>query len=413
MKSVAFLSLGLLLLQPLDAQEVIPEAQEAQEVVPPALAEVELARSRACVASIADMAELDASLQPFVRRLDRLNSLGLAIALENAGEAAPFDPADSLEGAVVGWFSADSALAVRLLADPQDALREERSQARSAMLERLRNAMEEVSAEAREIATAGAPIEAAVQPCQGAVLVRSAVLEACAAAESPVCDAARSTDAQGPFRFVEAPEDLWDVEEYGPWSTPGPLQAAPGGDLAGARTSARARRGNVVLTVALAPLILSREGLSEEQIARYQANLDTLEFTFDHPLFVMAPAIELQVSLPPPLGGETHYLLHFGDLSGEDVIWSAEAAAGGLVQTVLPASTSNLARLRAGEQVSFSALRIPEAEDAEADLVYSVPLLQLNQEASVGTLLVYMAEGGLNNDLKTLIPLPPGGGPVG
>lgn len=413
MKFVALVLLAFVLPPALDAQEIPSEAQEPQLFVPPALAEVEVARSRTCVGSIAAVAELDATLQPFVRRLDRLNSLGLAVAMENAGEAAPFDPADSLEDAVARWFSADSALAVRYVADPQDALREERSQARDAMLEKLRTAIQELSAEAQEKAEAGAPVEAAAQPCQGAVLVRSAVLEVCDTMASPVCDAARATEPQNQFRFVEAPEDLWDLEEYGPWTQPGPIQGTPGGELVGARTSARGRRGNVILNVSLAPLILSREELSEEQITMYQANLDSLGFTFDHPRLVMAPAIEVRVSLPPPVGGETHHLLHFGDLSGEDVIWSAEAGAGGWFQTILPASASNLDRLRTGDQVSLSALRIPEAEGAEADLIFTVPLLQLNQEVSVGNLLAYMAGGGLDNDLKTLIPPPPGDGPAG
>ena len=389
---------------------MLPLALEGQEDVPARLVEVETARSRSCVESLTRLAELDASLDPYVLRLGRLNALGLAVSLENPDEAAPFDRADPLEDAVARWFAADSALAVRYLADPQDALREERRQARQATLERVRTTIREVSAEAQEKATAGADIEAAAQPCLGAVLVRGAVLEACGDGSGPVCDAARSTEPQGQIRFVDDAADIWDVEEYGPWTQPGPIRLTQEGELAGARTSARARRGNVSLHVALAPLILARDELEEEQIATYQANLDSLGFTFDHPLLVMAPAMEIQLNLPPPLGGETHYILHFGDLSGDDVIWSADAGSGGRVQALLPAAPADLVRLRAAEQVSLSALLIPEEEGAEADLVFSLPLLQINQDASVGNLLAYLAGGGLNDDLKAIIPPPPGGG---
>jgi hypothetical protein len=398
---------------PLATLLLLPLALDAQDDLPPRLAEVENARSRACVESLARLAELDASLEPYARRLQRLNTLGLAVSLENRDEAAPFDRTDSLEDAVARWFSADSALAVRYVAEPGDALREERNQARTAMLDRIRTTMQELSSQAQERARAGADIEAAAQPCLGAVLVRSAVLEVCSTSSNPVCDAARASEPQNRYRFVEDAADIWDVEEYGPWTQPGPIQLTPDGELTGARTSARARRGNVLLHVSVAPLILAREELEEEQVADYQANLDSLGFTFEHPLLVMAPAMELQVSLPPPVGGETHYLLHFGDLSGDDVIWSAEAGAGGLLQVLLPASGTDLQRLRAGEQVSLTALRIPEGDDAEADLVFSLALLQINQDVNVANLLAYMAEGGLSNDLITLIPPPPGGGGAG
>ncbi len=379
-------------------------ALEAQEEIPGRLVEVETARSRACVESLARLAELDASLEPYFLRLERLNALGMAVSLESREEAAPFDQTDPLEDAVVRWFSADSALAVRYLADSQDALREERRQARTAMLDRIRAAMEEVSSELDEKARAGADVERTAQPCFGAVMVRSVVLEACANTTSPLCDAARATERQEQFRFVEEPEEIWNIEEYGPWTPPGPIQVTRDGEMAGARTSARARVGNVVFRFSLAPLIMARQEMDEEEIAMYQANLDSLGFTFDHPLLVMAPAFEIQTNLPPPLGGETHYIIHFGDLSGDDVIWSAEAGSGGLFQALMPASDTDLARLSAGEQLSLTAIRVPEGDEEEADLVYTLPILQLNQETNVSSLLAYLKEGGLNDDLKTLIP---------
>jgi hypothetical protein len=375
-----------------------------EEEVPPGLVEVESARSKSCVESLNRLAELDVALAPYVRRLDRMNVLGVAVSLENPEEAAPFDRTDPLEDAVARWFSADSALAVQYVENPQDALREERSQARAAMLDRIRTVMQEVSREAQEQAGPGAEIEEAARPCLGAVLVRSVVLEACGDTATPVCEAARSTEPQGQIRFVEDPQDIWNVEEFGPWTQPGPIRLTEDGELLGARTTARVRRGNVALQMSLAPLILLREELEEEQIADYLANLDSLGFTFDHPRLVMAPAIEIHANLPPPLGGETHYVLHFGDLSGDDVIWSADAGPGGIIQALFPASRADLARLREAEQVSLSALRIPEEEGGEADLVFTMALLQINQDANVGNLLAYLSGGGLNNDLKAIVP---------
>ncbi len=368
-----------------------------------------MARSRECVGTLARMAELDASLEPQARRLDRLRALGRAVTLEKAGDVLPFSPGDSLEEAVSRWFVADSTLAVRFIAQPDSTIPQERTRARNALLERLRQAAQQVSETGQGMLREGAPVEEEARPCEGALLIRSAVLEACATTSSPVCAAASATDPENsPYPFVDAAEDLWDVEEYRPWSQPVPLQLTPEGGLTGSRTSARARRGNVVFVVSLAPLIQQRSGLSETAIAQLQANLDSLGFTFDHPQFLMAPGFEIQVSLPAPLGGETHYVVHFGDLSGDDLIWSVEAGAGGLVQATQLATAAHLARLRAAEAVSLTALRIPQEEGATAEAVFTVPLLAVGQETNVTSLLQYMSGGGLSQDLRALIP--PGAG---
>ncbi len=347
-------------------------------------------------------------MEPFAVRLDRVNALGQAVSLEKAGDVVPFNRADPLEDAVARWFAADSALAVRNIAQPDSAISQERRMARTSILDQLRQALEEASAEAQGKIREGAPIQVAAEPCVGAILVRSAVLEACATTPSPVCEAARAQEPQGSYRFVDAPEDLWDLEQYGPWSQSGPLQRGADGNLVGARTDARARRGNVVFTVAVAPLFRPRSELSEEEVAQFNANLDSLGFVFGHPLLVMAPGIELQGNLPPPLGGENLYALHFGDLSGDDMIWNMEAGSGGQFQASFPASASALARLQAGEVVSLTALRVPEEEGAEAEAVFTLSLLQVGQSNNVGALLQYMGGGGLSTDLLALIP--PGAG---
>jgi hypothetical protein len=69
-----------------------------------------------------------------------------------------------------------------------------------------------------------------------------------------------------------------------------------------------------------------------------------------------------------------------------------------------------LARLQAGDPVSLTALRIPEAEGAEspAEAVFSLTLLQVGQATQVAALVQYMASGDLSRDLMAL--LPPGAG---
>jgi hypothetical protein len=210
---------------------------------------------------------------------------------------------------------------------------------------------------------------------------------------------------------VESPEDIWDVEEYRPWTTPLALQRSPNGGLVGARTAARARRGNVVFSFSLTPLLRRRSELTEVEIGEFRANLDSLGFDFEHPLFVMAPGFELQAELPAPLGGETHYVLHFGDLTGDDVIWSVEAGTPGRVQASFPATGVALARLQAGEPVSLTALRIPEGEGSEeaAEAVFTLTLLQVGQVTNVTALVQHMANGGLARDLAALVPPGTGG----
>ena len=382
-------------------------------MAPAGLADVELARSRACVASLGRLEELNRVLDPYARRMERLRALGRAVSLEDIGEAGTLTPTDSVENAVAQWFAADSVLAARWVAERADALQEERAAARAAILEVVRGAMQEVGAEAQAQMGDAAQVEADARPCEGAILVRSAVVEACGDATSSVCQAAANTEQSARYRFVEAPGDLWDVSDFRPWTQPEPLQLTPQGALIGGRTAARARRGNTVFTVALAPLIRNRSELSEEEAVEFQANLDSLGFTFQHPTLVMAPAIEVQANVPPPIGGETHVLIHFGDLTGDDVIWSTEVGNGGLIQAVFPAAASDMARMQAGEVVSLTAVRVPEGDAAEADAVYTVPLLTVNQAQFVGSLLQYMAGGGLSDDLARLVPPSEGTGSPG
>lgn len=382
----------------------LPSALPAQDSPPPGLARVELARSRDCVERLARMADVSATLEPIAQRLARLNALGRAVSLEDAGGVVPFDSSHALESAVARWFASDSALAVQYLASPDSALLEERADRRAAILEQIDSAIEEEILVGQKAAQEGAPVRAEAQACEGAIFVRSAVLEACENTESPLCEAAAAApSAEGSGPFVESPEDLWDVEQYRPWTDPVPLQPGPEGGLIGARTSAMTRRGNTLFSLSLAPLLQERAQLTEEEIQAARSALDSLEFTFDHPSFVMVPGFELTAQLPPPLGEETHFVLHFGDLTGDDVIWSLEAGRAARVQISIPATPEQLERLRAGDPVSLTALRVDTGgEETEAAAVYSLTLLQVGQAANTDALLTYMGDGSLSRDLETL-----------
>lgn len=348
-------------------------------------------------------------MEPHVQRVNRLNSLGRAITLEKRQDVEPFDDTDPIEASVVRWFAADSTLAFRFLEEGDSTVLSERSTARIEILDLLRQSIQEVQAEAQATMEDGAEIRAAAEPCVGAILIRSAVLEGCGGEPNPVCEAARAEERQGPYIFVDAPADLWGVEEYGPWDQPAPIQLGPSGELLGASTSARARIGNVSFMLTIRPLLRRSSELSDEENAQYRNNLDSLGFTFDHPSFAMAPGIDLQGNLPPPLGGETHYILHFGDLTGDDIIWSMEAGEGGPIRAVLPARGSDLARLQAGELVSLSAIRAPEQEGAAGEALYTLSLLQVGQAVNVGLLLDYLRDGTFDRDLTALFPIGEGG----
>ena len=396
MKTTSF-TLGLLLVwSPLAAQEATP---------PSGLAAVEAARSRACVPALARLAELNVALEPYARGAERLRALDRAIALEDSTVVAPFDTSDATERAVREWFLADLALARRYVAERDEAIQEERSAKRRAIRETLQAAMDSLRTGVEGRVESVEEVESSAQQCDGAILLRPAVLEACGQTVSPVCDAARAAVPGGPYRFVEAAEDLWDVEELRPWSEPGPLRLGPDGAVVGARTAAQARLGNIRVAVAVAPIIRERSALPEEEVTAFDANLDSLGIPFEHARVVMAPSLELLANVPPPIDGETHLLLHLGDLSGEDdVVWSAPLEDGGIFQTVFPATGAALQRLAAGEPISVTAVRVPEGEDPEATPVYSVALTPVNQAAAVRALLEYMTSGSLSRDLALIVP---------
>ncbi|MFW6200410.1 MAG: hypothetical protein ACOC8K_07555, partial [Gemmatimonadota bacterium] len=288
---------------PLTAQQPVPadsapEAAAAEETTfqepapPPNLAATETARSRDCVPVIARLEAVSGELAPRTTRADRIRALYNAVSAEDSLRVTPLVEDDPLERAVGEWFRTDHELAVRYLESEEEAVREDRQARREAMLERLEQEFDEVSREREEILESTSDLQQGIQSCQGRIFVRSAVLEACPGADgttNPLCEAARDTAEAARFQFVEDATDLWDIEQLRPWSEAARLQPTPDGGLAGARTAALARRGNIRFVVALEPRFQHRDSLSAEQVEGLDAHLDSLGFTFEHPDFVMSP----------------------------------------------------------------------------------------------------------------------------
>jgi len=400
---------------PLSAQDV-PPTQTEPPGPPPRLAEVELARSRSCVPALARLEAVDRALEPLVGRAERVRALLAAVALEDTVRVTPLDPSAELEEAVRQWYVADQALAERYVREADEAVQDQRVAERERMEERLREVADDLDGRVeRALAAVSGELGEATVECEDAVFVRSAVLEVCDTTVSPVCAAARATEAPARFRFVEDPEDLWDVEQLRPWSEPTSLFLTPGGTLGGARTSAHVRRGNLVLGVQLEPMIRPRSAVSEEQAAQFDANLDSLGFTFDDPRFVMAPALALRLNATRPFGDETHYFLHFGDLSDppNQVVWQAPLTTGEPVRVAFPAPGWALTRMAEGDPLHLTAVAFAEGPEGRATAVYSLLLPSIGQARSLAALLSYMGSGRLARDLATLVPPSESGGSSG
>lgn len=376
---------------------------QAQDALPEGLARVEMERSRQCVDVLARIEALEDRLEPMAARSQRLTALANAIALEDRASVEPLDADDPVEAEVSAWFDQDLTLATRYIEEQDEALVTQRNEARRAIRTRLSEALGAVQAEADEQIASAGNLTSSVGGCDGAILIRSAVLEACETTESPVCEAARSGVAGGAYRFVDAPEDLWQVEEMRPWTSPAPLGVMPDGQIGGARTMGYARIGNLTLTLAFAPLLGSRVNFSEEEISHFQALVDSAGFKFEHPEVTFVPALSLRASAPEPLAGETFYMLHFDEPTEADVLWSGPAGTGDAVESTVPLSPRYLARLSAGHPVRFTA--VTEDPDGEAgEMVYSVQFTPLNQSPAASALVSYMSEQ-LASDLAQIVPV--------
>lgn len=394
MRSLLFVATATLLL---------PVPAVAQDAAPTGLARVELERSRQCVPVLARIAALEAELEPLAQRSQRVIALGQAVALEDRTGVEPFDEADATEAAVARWFERDRQLAETFLNTGDEAVQEERTAAREEIKALVNDALVALRNEADSTIAAAGELTTGVGGCEGAILVRSAVLEACETTDSPVCAAARAEgEERGPYRFVDSPENLWDVQEMRPWTSPAPLTISEDGQIGGARTVGYARNGNLTLTLAFAPLLGDRESFSPEELERFAAINDSAGFRFEHPDVAFAPSLSLRASAPEPLAGESLYVLHFGLPDEADVVWTGEAGTGEAVQATVAVSPGHLVRLGRGEPLRFTAVR-QDAEGDAGDAVFSVEFTPLNQAQAVQALMGYMAES-LSSDLAEIVP---------
>ncbi|MCK5651843.1 MAG: hypothetical protein KAJ42_10715 [Gemmatimonadetes bacterium] len=383
----------------------IPSGVMAQEAPPTGLDAVEMARSSACVDILTRLDDLDQKLQPLALQTQRFRAIGQAIAIEDRSVVDSLNMSNPAEAAVRAWFDADLVLALEFVETRDDAITAQRSTAREEVLATLTAALAAVQVEARAHIDASGDLATESAPCDGAILVRPVVVEACQTGTGPVCDAVAATEPEGRYRFVDSPADLWDVSVFRPWTDPGPLQVAPDGQVVGARTLGYARQGNVVVTAAFGPLLQQKADITAEQAALLGGVLDSLGMDFSHPDIVFAPSLGIRVTLPEPLAGETFYMLHFGAPQEADIVWTGPAGTGAVIDATVAIGSDIAAALASGLALSFTA--VAEGEDGGNVPVFSIQFTNVNQGPAIGSLLNYMS-GQLSVDLATLVP--PGGG---
>lgn len=397
---------------PLLAQDTLAAAAPEAIVEPPppaGLAAAETARSRRCVPVLARLDTLSTRLNPLAVRADRIRLLNDAVLREDSTAVVPFAAADSIETALRAWFAADQALAVQYAASGDSLIEGRRAEGRERIQKLLFDALTAVTEQGQAIIAGAGDLEMGARECQDVLLVRSAVVEACGSAATAVCEEARAAQPGERYRFVNAAEDLWDVESFSPWGQPTRLAPAAQGGLQGAQTTAFARRGNLMLVVSLEPMIRDRSTVPEAEQARIQAVLDSIGVTYRHPKFVIAPALAIELEVSEPLAGETHYFLHFGDLSdpAREVIWTGQAT-GRPIQAMVTVGKVVLDRLAAGEPVTLSAIKFTDAALKQGEAVYTLDLTQGSQVEAVSTLQSYYTGGQLGEDFAALLS-PTGG----
>ena len=377
---------------------LLPAGISAQ--VPSGIVALENERSRTCVDVLSRLVDLDVELAPIAERAQRLAAIGQAISLEDDRIVEGLDASDPVEAAVIEWFAQDQELAQRYVATLAEELQTQRADASEA----IRTMVADSIVAAQEVANArieesdNLPGRAA--ECDGAIFVRPVVVEACATAKGPLCEAAAlpASEVTG-VRFVDDAASIWDVTEVRPWTTPTAFGVNDMGQLDGARSVAYARTGNVVVSVAFSPMLRDRTELTPEEAGRFQATNDSLGLVLSHPEIAIAPALSLRATLPEPLGDESTYVLHFGDVTDPDVVWEASAGSGAPIEASQPLGAAQVERLRAGEPVTFSALR---SGGASPEPVFVIELTPVNQAQAIQLLVAYMGSQ-MEADLAQLV----------
>jgi len=388
----------LILLLAVVSKPVIGVAQDA----PPAgIAEIELERSRLCVPVLTQLDELNLQLQPLGIRTERLRQIAAAIAIEDRTVMDSLNVTDPTEAAVRDWFLSDGRLAQSFLDTNEQTIQQQRAVDRELIKGTIQATLEGIQSEAQGIIEDAGDFGPEASSCEGAVLIRSAVIEACGSEQNLICDAAKPANSDGAYRFVDSPEDLWDVQEFRPWTSPGPLQLAPDGQLDGASTVAFARQGNVAFSVAFRPDIRPRTDMAPENIQTFQTLLDSIGFEFNHPELIYAPALTIRATLPEPLAGEDRYAIHFGAIEAGDIIWEGASGTGAPIEISILLTPIHIVKLTQGESLELTAIR--SLDDSSDEALFGLALTPVNQVAATQALLAYMATQ-MPQDLNLLVP---------
>jgi len=373
----------------------------AQDAPPAGIAEIELERSRLCVPVLTQLDELNLQLQPLGIRTERLRQIAAAIAIEDRTVMDSLNVTDPTEAAVRDWFLSDGRLAQSFLDTNEQTIQQQRAVDRELIKGTIQATLEGIQSEAQGIIEDAGDFGPEASSCEGAVLIRSAVIEACGSEQNLICDAAKPANSDGAYRFVDSPEDLWDVQEFRPWTSPGPLQLAPDGQLDGASTVAFARQGNVAFSVAFRPDIRPRTDMAPENIQTFQTLLDSIGFEFNHPELIYAPALTIRATLPEPLAGEDRYAIHFGAIEAGDIIWEGASGTGAPIEISILLTPIHIVKLTQGESLELTAIR--SLDDSSDEALFGLALTPVNQVAATQALLAYMATQ-MPQDLNLLVP---------
>ena len=396
--SKRYLQMMLILLLAVLSKPVIGVAQDA----PPAgIAEIELERSRLCVPVLTPLDVVNLQLQPLGIRTERWGQIAAAISIEDRTVMDSLNVNDPTEAAVRDWFLSDGRLAQSFLDTNEQTIQQQRAVDRELIKGTVQATLEGIQSEAQGIIEEAGDFGAEASSCEGAILIRSAVIEACGSEQNLICDAAKPANSDGAYRFVDSPEDLWDVQEFRPWTSPGPLQLAPDGQLDGASTVAFARQGNVAFSVAFQPDIRPRADMAPENIQTFQTLLDSIGFEFNHPELIYAPALTIRATLPEPLAGEDRYAIHFGAIEGGDVIWEGPSGTGDPIEISILLTPIHIVKLTQGESLELTAIR--SLDDGSDEALFGLALTPVNQVAATQSLLAYMATQ-MPQDLNILVP---------
>lgn len=376
----------------------IASPAHAQLEPPAGLTTVEERRSRSCVETLERVRVLDEELTPFGIASARLQQIAQAVTLEDGAVLGSLDASDPMEGAVAEWYVADQFLAQRFAETGADEVAQERASSKQAVRETISAAAVELQGQVDSVLSANEETILAAGPCDGAIFVRPAVLEACGDLESELCDAARASagSAPTPFRFVDDAVSMWDVEQLRPWTAPTRLQVGPTGQLDGARTVGYTRVGNVVVTTAISPILRESTEVTPSDRFQFEQTNQALGLIFSHPTITFTPGFGMRAALPEALAGEDEYILHFGDPSAPDVVWRGDADTGQALEATVPMEASHVLRLRNGDALSLTAVR-------EDDPQYTIMLDTTGQIAATEALVTYMS-AQLSADLNELIP---------